>query len=84
MIQDIAPHQYHNEFTPRTVTGHDRILSYDARSVLVGLTDEGIQFPGMTSVRRFQKTMSSGRFPSMTYSSFFPKNPLLRRLDSTM
>ena len=36
MIQDIAPHQYHNEFTPCTVTGHDRILSYDARSVLVG------------------------------------------------
>lgn len=84
MIQDIAPHQYHNEFTPCTVTGHDRILSYDARSVLVGLTDEGIQFPRYDQCQTLSKDMSSGRFPSMTYSSFFPKNPLLRRLDSTM
>lgn len=76
MIQDIAPHQYHNEFTPCTVTGHDRILSYDARSVLVGLTDEGIQFPRYDQCQTLSKDDVIWAFSVDDIQFFLSKEPI--------
>lgn len=45
MIQDIAPHRYHNEFRPCAVTGKDIILSYDGQSVLVDEKADEMELP---------------------------------------
>lgn len=45
MIQDIAPHKYHNEYTPREPKREDYLMCYDGRKILVNFEEEKIHFP---------------------------------------
>lgn len=45
MIQDIAPHQYRNEYRPIPPERDGILLCYDGRKVLVKHSAEGISFP---------------------------------------
>lgn len=47
MIQDIAPHVFHNEYTPRPLTELDAIVCYDGSKVLMDVTngEENAIFP---------------------------------------
>jgi len=38
MIQDIAPHVFHNEYTPRPLTDLDAIVCYDGNQILMDIT----------------------------------------------
>ena len=40
MIQDIKPHQFHNEFRPHPPTPDSRILNYHDRTIMVKKTDD--------------------------------------------
>ena len=44
MIQDIAPHQYHTEYSPVPVQDDSVILAYRGRTVLVRLEGEDKSF----------------------------------------
>lgn len=45
MIQDIAPHQFHNEYRPVAPKKDDIILCYDGRKILLRLQDEEVGYP---------------------------------------
>lgn len=45
MIQDIAPHQFHNEYRPVTPQKNDIMLCYDGRKILLRLQDEEVRYP---------------------------------------
>lgn len=45
MIQDIFPHQYHNEFSQRPAQDHDLVFVFDRRSVLVDLQNQELVYP---------------------------------------
>ena len=46
MIQDIAPHKFHNEFRKDAApVGETPVLCFDERKILVRASDEGIVFP---------------------------------------
>ena len=45
MIQDIAPHQFHNEYRPVTPQKNDIMLCYDGREILLRLQDEEVRYP---------------------------------------
>lgn len=45
MIQDIAPHEYHNEYKKIQPESCDTILFYEGRKVLVKQEEGGIRFP---------------------------------------
>ncbi len=45
MIQDIAPHKYHNEYRPRKPKKEDYLMCYDGRKLLVNFKDQQIHFP---------------------------------------
>lgn len=45
MIQDISPHQFHNEYLPREPRPDDQILIYRDRSVLAEYEEGFVRFP---------------------------------------
>ena len=46
MIQDIAPHKFHNEFRKDAAPiGDSPVLCFDDRKILVSASEEGIVFP---------------------------------------
>ena len=45
MIQDITPHQFHNEYRPVTPKKNDIMLCYDGRKILLRLQDEEVSYP---------------------------------------
>ena len=46
MIQDIAPHKFHNEYRKDAAPVNDSpVLCFDERKMLVSVSDEGITFP---------------------------------------
>ena len=51
MIQDIAPHIYHNEYTPHAPNPSDQILYYEKDTVLIRETDGEIAFPTFQEVQ---------------------------------
>lgn len=53
MIQDIAPHEYHNEYKNIQPGEQDSILFYDGRSVLVKWEGDRIRFPLRREVSRW-------------------------------
>ena len=45
MIQDIAPYQFNNEYTPGACTAHDRIISFDEEGKLLArVGEDGIEY----------------------------------------
>ena len=57
MIQDIAPHVFHNEYTPRPLTDLDAIVCYNGNQVLMDVTageDKAI-FPQMNDFKPHQQ-----------------------------
>lgn len=50
MIQDIAPHEYHNEYRPRKPKEEDYLMCYDGRKLLVNFEGEQIHFPKFKAV----------------------------------
>ena len=45
MIQDIAPHQFHNEYKAYEIQNGDYVLFYRQRDVLLRYVDEQIVYP---------------------------------------
>ncbi len=45
MIQDITPHQFHNEYRPVAPQKNDIMLCYDGRKILLRLQDEEVSYP---------------------------------------
>ena len=46
MIQDIAPHKFHNEYRKDAAPGNDSpVLCFNERKMLVSVTDNAIAFP---------------------------------------
>ena len=45
MIQDIAPHQFHNEYKAYEIQNGDCVLFYRQRDVLLRYVDEQIVYP---------------------------------------
>ena len=45
MIQDIAPHVYHNEYREQSPAAGDAVLFYDGARVLCRLEDGRIRYP---------------------------------------
>ena len=45
MIQDIAPHIYHNEYHPLSPSPESFVLCFHGRQILILETEEGFTFP---------------------------------------
>lgn len=45
MLQDIAPHVYHNEFTPRTPEKSDWVMSFSEHGLLCRVENGSLRFP---------------------------------------
>lgn len=52
MIQDIAPHQFHNEYRPCAPEKNDIMLCYDGRKILMKLKQEGVSYPKLTEIEK--------------------------------
>ena len=52
MIQDIAPHHYHNEYHHFEIQKGDCVLFYRKREVLLAYDDEQIVYPKYEEIRR--------------------------------
>lgn len=59
MIQDIAPHQYKNEYTPGPPVKESTILFYDGRRVLLKKNDGKIIFPSYHEVETYNDAVST-------------------------
>jgi len=56
MIQDIAPHQYHNEYRPQKPSTDSYLLCYKGREVLVCKTEENeIKFPTFAELEEYNE-----------------------------
>lgn len=55
MIQDIAPHQYRNEYMPGQPGDESIILFYDGRKILLKKEDGNIVFPSYREVTEYRK-----------------------------
>lgn len=53
MIQDIAPHQYRNEYSPTAPDKESILLCYSGRNVLLNQDDKGIHYPTFKDAEEF-------------------------------
>lgn len=52
MIQDIAPHCYHNEYAPYQIQEEDYVLAYNQRDVLLRYSGEHIAYPLYREIKK--------------------------------
>ena len=58
MIQDIAPHKFHNEYRKDAAPVNDSpVLCFDERKMLLSVSDEGITFPTYEQIGKPEGTV---------------------------
>lgn len=67
MIQDIAPHEYHNEYVPRKPKKADYLMCYDGRKLLVNFKDQKIHFPKFEEIEKIEGINKEGLYEDYIY-----------------
>ncbi len=67
MIQDIAPHVYHNEYIPREPKKEDYLMCYEGRKVLVSFTEGQIHFPKFHKIEQMEKINAENLYKDYIY-----------------
>lgn len=63
MIQDIAPHVYHNEYQPVPPTKDSLLLYFEGDQVLAGCGEEALSFPSFRELKEGNRELS----PNLLY-----------------
>lgn len=80
MIQDIAPHVYHNEYQPTAPTEESILLSYKGRKILVKIDEDAAErrftYPRVSDFPDVERTSLQWLFREDTEQYFLASHPL--------
>ncbi len=76
MIQDIAPHIYHNEYHPLSPSPESFVLCFHGRQILILETEEGFTFPRFSDFPDWSGEEAAYLFSIDEVGFYFPKHSL--------